>query len=492
MKMMKFLICTAVTLCSATALLAQPKEDDLTVCYIKRLPEIEYVENSKNPEREGWPAEGQEITWRAYVKNFSDKPMRDVDYLFQEEGKNVKSGTIPVIQPGEMVPVDYDTQWSFDRKLLTFFVDPYQKIKEFSKVNNRLAVYTDAITVNFYVEQSLYDYFHQNQWKLGVGTNCWEDWAQILHVKRWNQMLADAIYPETPFGVIDRIRVDSIVIVPDGALPLNGGLVGNNPDRRDKTVDLQWGFGSDGMPPKNNFYANTTDASDRNPFFFEGSLFHELGHARYVVDGYGFDLSNGKNGESVAIMEEGQRIGGTKYMPFIRFDVLHYNDYKGLMGGDYRYIDRYTAAALNLIAGHRAVCGNMNSPCNIGIYQNDLPAQNILTVKDQDGNPMKNASLRIYRPVGVEGAWYGKFYDNEPDMVLKTNGKGEVKLGRCPFGEKVVQDYGVANNLLIIRVEKDGRVGYGFLESTHFNLAYWRGETELGRYQITVNMIPQK
>jgi len=77
--------------------------------------------------------------------------------------------------------------------------------------NNEITVFTDAISVGFYVEQGVYDYFHEHQKKLGVGSNSFEDWAH-RQVSIWNNMLEDAVFPDVPNGVLDRIRLDKITI----------------------------------------------------------------------------------------------------------------------------------------------------------------------------------------------------------------------------------------------------------------------------------------
>ena len=224
--------------------------------------------------------------------------------------------------------------------------------------------------------------------------------------------------------------------------------------------------------------------------FLEGTLLHELGHARYLLDMYGFGVSAGKENQWIRIEEQGEPVAGSRWMPYIWGDVVHDYDYKGLMGSQYVYIDAYSAACLNRIAGHRAVCGNMNSPCNIGEFANDLPAKNFVTLRDQEGNLLTGADVKVFRADGVEGVWYGKQYDNVPDMELRANGKGVVSLGRNPFTEgKIEHTYGISNGVIIVRVEKDGKVGYGFLESTHFNMEYWRGNQKAGHYTMTFQML---
>jgi hypothetical protein len=299
----------SLLVCEAVIATKDSQTPDLTICYIKRLPEIDYVTNSTQPQIDGWPAVNQDIVWRAYIKNWSDDTLKNVSFEWKLNDVIVKSGTIEKIPPYSLAISNLDYKWNFDRKELKFNID--SEINEVNETNNELLIYTDAISLNLYVEKPVYDYFRKYQYKLNAGTNCWEDWAQILLLKRWNKIFAEAIHPDTPYGVIDRIRIDSIIVVPENALPLNGGLASNNPNKLDKTVDLQWGFPSSLIIGTNNFYANTTNKEDNNPFFFEGSLLHELGHARYLIDNYGYNVHAGADGKNIGITENGIPIAGT-------------------------------------------------------------------------------------------------------------------------------------------------------------------------------------
>jgi hypothetical protein len=217
-----------------------PIADDLTVCFISRLPEMDYIWASSDPAVEGWPAVGQQVTWQAQVKNWSNMDLQGVPYVWLLDSVKVDSGIVD-FTAGSILTIDYPWMWTFDRHILEFVIDPNNIIPEDEEGNNDLSIYTNAISAGFYVEQSIYDYFRAYQYELGVHSNCWENWAQ-RQVKRWNKMFEEAIYNETPDGVLDRIRLEKITIVPDGALPLAGGLPTNNPNVNDRTVDLQWGF----------------------------------------------------------------------------------------------------------------------------------------------------------------------------------------------------------------------------------------------------------
>ncbi|GAB4378774.1 MAG: hypothetical protein Kow0042_27520 [Calditrichia bacterium] len=459
---------------------------DLTIRYIARLPRIDYVWGSSNPAVEGWPVEGQTVTWRAVVVNWSDSSVANVHYTWAIDGSPVDSGTVD-IPASDTAFVDFPWVWTFNRHQIKFILDSKNEVAEEEEGNNSVLLYSNAISVGFYVEQSLYDYFHTYQNELGVHSNSWEDWAH-RHVQRWNAMFQAAQYPGSPQGVLDRIRLDKITIVPDGALPLHGGLPTNHPNMNDRTVDLQWGFPASLLT--GGMYSNHTSTSLNNPFYFEGSLLHELGHARYLIDLYGFNVHDDGSGNTVAIKENGQLIVGTPYMPLIG-GAVYFTPIQGLMNGQYTFVDEYSAMALNLIAGHRAVMGNYNAPLNIGVFINDLPLQNRLTVKDENGNILPNAEIKIYQAAPQPGVWYGKYYDNIPDLELTTDSVGVVLLGRCPFSSngQITHTYGHSNGVLILRVAYAGKVGYSFLESTFFNMKFWSGQVDTAYYEIQVKLI---
>jgi|GEM_PF-3502411 len=463
--------------------------DDLTIGYISRLPKIDYIWGEEISRTDGWPKVGQTVTWQAHVKNWMSQDLNAVKYQWHLDGVPVMLDSID-LPAGKEVTVDYPWIWTFDRHVLKFVIDPNNEIPEEEEKNNQLSIFTDAITVGFYVEQSVYDYFRRYQRELKVHSNCWEDWAQ-RQVSRWNQMFAAAIYPESPNGVLDRIRIDEIVVVPDGALPLAGGNYPTNmPNLNDRTVDLQWGFTAEAVA--GSFYANHTSTSDNNPFYYEGSLIHELGHARYLIDLYGFNVHDDRTGSTVAIKENGKMVVGTDFMPMIGGDAVYYCQFQGLMNSTYTYIDRYSAAALNLIAGYRARLGNYNAPGNIGVFMQDLPSQNRLTVMDAAGNKLSGASVSIYQATGKADQWYGKYFDDIPDLKLQADADGKVLLGRCPFSKtgRIEHTYGKSTGVIILRIAHERKVGYAFLESTLFNLQYWSGHTAMGEYELRVNMIP--
>jgi hypothetical protein len=468
------------------SLLALPlAADDLTVGWISRAPEIDYVWGSTHPEVEGWPAVGQEVTWRAHVRSFGDAT-QTVGYRWTVDGVPTQSGTITVA-PNGITTVDLPWKWTFARHRIGFAIDTADAMAEESETNNALTVFSDALSVGFWVEQSFYDYFRENQHRLGIGSTSFEDWAQRT-MTYFNELAAlAAVYPETPEGVLDRLRLQKIVVVPDGALPLSGfpdgtspgATGGTHPDHLDQTVDLMWGF----RTPTLGRYEDDFRAVPQNDFYVGYAALHEMGHARYLVDLYAWNVTHRSSSEfQIAIRENGVPVVPT-YLP-----STHYTPEHGLMNAQYTFLDRYGAITWNLIAGRRATQGNYNEPRNFASFLNDFPAQNRLTVRDSDGDLMRNADIWFYYSVANGAQWYSTHYDNEPDLQLRTDDNGQVLVGRAPFAKdgQVVQTFGMTNGVAIVRVATPEKVQYGYLESRLFNLAYWRGQTDFADHELVV------
>jgi hypothetical protein len=469
---------------AAVALLSIPTgviAGDLDVGWISRHPEIPYVWGSLDPAREGWPVPGETVTWRAHVRNWHEESRLAV-YRWRLDGRVVDYGWFRVAA-GETAEIDLDWAWTFDRYSLTFEISPSVRHEEESHRNDSLTVFTDALAVGFWVEQSFHEFARRKMAEFDIGATSFEDWMQLV-IRAFNDAAAIAIYPETPDGVLDRLRLQKVVVVPDGSLPLHPvdpeiagpmpeeSFDSRYPDIDDRTVDMQWGFPAKTVP----WYED--DGLDS---FLQSALIHELGHARYLVDVYGWWVVSDPPAYTIDIA------------PAPRRDVmgyLHHASIPGLMNQQWSWIDRHSAKALNLIAGQRATLGNYNGPENMGEYLNDLPTQNRVLITTRDGQPVRNARVRIYqasRPLEAT-LLYAASYDGAPDLTLETDGEGWIELGRNPFasGEPVIHDLDYSNATAIVQVETSDSTLYGYLESLWFNLAFWRGETEIAEHVLTV------
>ncbi|MBI9017973.1 MAG: PQQ-binding-like beta-propeller repeat protein [Phycisphaerae bacterium] len=449
---------------------------DLDVTLIERYPRYDYDAVKNNPEP------GDIVTFKGHIINWSQQAS-EVEYVWLIDGELAQEDATEIAGGAEEV-VELEWMWAAGDHTVELIADPYDMIAELSEDNNSIEDHINAIIAGFWVEQSVYDYFHDYQHELGIGANSWQDWIQ-RQMAIQNELYESAIWELSPDGVLDRVRIDKIIVVPDGALPLNGGLASNNPDLSDKTVDLMWGFSKTLL--NGDFYARHTEVSEHNPFYLERSLIHELGHARYLIDCYGFDISNTESHHAVQIWEGDTYVAGSEYMPFIAWDVvLYYNKSGGVMTGPYDFNwSPYEAAALNLIAGQRAKCGNCNAPCNIGVFLQDLPQNNHVRFVDQGGKPWAGANVRIYEAEAGPG-WYGKTIDNTWDQQYGTDENGYIHLPRNPFnpGGNIIHTYGNANSVMVLRIGFGEQIWYRVMEVSDFNMEYWRGNTDDGYYEI--------
>jgi hypothetical protein len=264
-----------------------------------------------------------------------------------------------------------------------------------------------------------------------------------------------------------------------------GWLPTNNPNPNDRTIDMQWGFPRTLLD--GSFYTSR-EVSDANAFYYEGSLIHEELHARYLLDNYGFNvhaLAGGGGRDRIDPLENGASIVGTPFLPMVSSDAVYFTDELGMMNGDHSFMDRYGAMALNRIAGHRAVSGNMNAPGNFAIFINDLPADNELTLVDGAGAPLGGAGVRIYRSTPGSNGFYSKWFDATADFTGTADGAGKLRVGRNPFSSSALDGWH-GSTIALMRVAHAGRVRYVFLEAADFNKEYWRGRTSLGLHTISV------
>ncbi len=262
---------------------AQLDRPDLNARFIMQTPRYDYDDPVKNTH-----APGDLVTFVGHVANRGSQPAGACGYAWTIDGLPAGSGTVPSLDPGQAATLELAWTWQSGNHVVRLVLDPADAILEVSETNNEIEDRTNGLAVGLWVEQSVYNWFNANQIYLGLGSVSWDDWAQ-RQLRVWNQMFAEAITPLTPQGILDRVRLDKVTVVPDGALP---PCATNFPAPDDKTVDLEWGFPSEevGVPSGHvcgalNFYFDNPEALN-----VEYSLMHELSHARYLIDLYGLNV----------------------------------------------------------------------------------------------------------------------------------------------------------------------------------------------------------
>jgi len=243
---------------------------DLDVANIARTPRYDYDAPKNNP------SPGEVVTFNGRISNRGGQATGMFAYNWYIDQALVQSGSYTNLDIGQEASLSLNWTWQAGTHTVRLELDPNNQITEVSEQNNSVEDQTNGLAVGFWVEQSVYDYFNLHQVERGLGNVSWDDYAQA-QIRRWNQMMAEAIHPLTPQGIIDRVRLDKVTVVPDGTL-----ISSNRPVLNDKTVDMMWGFIG------YSFYIQNPSTQD-----FDPGLLHELSHARYLTDLYGLDVGFG-------------------------------------------------------------------------------------------------------------------------------------------------------------------------------------------------------
>ncbi|MDD1655646.1 MAG: hypothetical protein LUO91_08120, partial [Methanomicrobiales archaeon] len=467
---------------------------DIDVTYLEETPRYAFDAAKNNP------APGDQVTFVAHLRNRGTDPTGTFTFRWYLDGTQVATGTAQSIPAGGSTTVSHTWTWQDGSHDISFFADPGNAVQERSEQNNLRTDRTNALRVGFWVEQSVYDYFDQNQYaftrQYGIAdeANSWEDWAQ-RHMALANRLLGEAAYPSTPDGALDRWRLDRVIVVPDNALPLNGGLPTNHPDTRDRTVDMMWGFERDILP--NNFY-RTTD-NNANPFNQELSLLHEMLHARFLVDAYGLNI----HGHSMGVLDD----QGARMYPGGGEMTRVNSEAPSMMNSD-PWFSEWEAAALNLWAGRRPQPGwaNYNAHAGLGWYiANHMPAQNYLRVKDSRGLPVAGATVQVYKadqvPSGssdpniieAAGDFYKKYIDTTVDLQGTTDANGLFSLGANPFSvPEPIGGWDFPRCVDFVKIRVNGRVYPAWLDLPQVQVQWHRGNRQVAYFdvQLPVEVIP--
>ena len=467
------------------------KQFDIDVTYIERTPRIDF-----DGPNGGLPKVGSPVKWIGHVWNWSAIPVR-FTYEWRVDGKSVLKGlsTAPV---GGESSVAYPEMWVAKRRNLTLKVQPTVRMMEAVQANNELTIQTDAVTVGFWVERSLWDFMHEHQVQLPTkDANSFADWGQRM-MRQWNRMFVEAVYKDYPQGVTERVHLDKITIVPDFALPLSGGIPSNNPDNRDKTVDMVWGMeGSDINPgivvkkddwwsPEKAIAALTNGDIEKRkidpPFWCGLGYIHEMNHARYLVDSYGFNVhtDTGKDPTkwSIKVKADGQYVLG-RYMP-LKGDMMWSEKHVGHMGGDYWKFSAFETMCWNRVQGKRARGGNCNSPDTIGEFLNDIPKKVVLQFLDASGKPLNGAEVWVYRAHGTGNGWYTKVYEDDPAIRTNADDEGKVTFDRSLWSAtgKIEHTFGISQSVALLRVTYQGRHYFLFECVADSNIAFNLGKKD--------------
>ncbi|MBK9712345.1 MAG: DUF1349 domain-containing protein [Kouleothrix sp.] len=248
---------------------------DLDVEYIGRTPRYRWDQSKK------WPDPGEMVVFEAHIANRGGSASGPFWCTWTIDGVQQAPAVHTGLAAGAEDILSLSWAWTSGPHTVRLALDSAGAVSEVSELNNIVEDRTNALTLGIWVEQSFYDFYNQNVWQAGWGGNSFDDWMQ-RHVSIWNGMLARA-------GVIDRIRLDKVVRAPNGGLQCE-----TNRPADDYEVDLMWGFPSEmvGVPSPAACSWQPRYRDDQSTWDRDLGILHELSHARYLIDLYGFNIDS--------------------------------------------------------------------------------------------------------------------------------------------------------------------------------------------------------
>ncbi|MBK9121444.1 MAG: hypothetical protein IPM18_17835 [Phycisphaerales bacterium] len=424
----------------------------------------------------------EQLTFTAHVKNIGFRPAGafEVDWLLNGELAETQSYSGAL---GELEAAEFVWRWRYVPGRHSVTARVRHDGPEIAKINNEATDALWAFAFTYVVSKGRVEAWHQ--FRSAYGTFSFEDFYR-WHLDIMNLLLAQSVYPATPEGCLARVRLDQIIyadevrdheayvngqqvqrVASDGIRYDQGGWVWN--DSPQELAEKKWG---------------QTDHAWRNQT--EWSLPHELGHQLGLVDWYALDYEGHEHHTWAD--------NGAKVSHFMRHpeQMMHWHGPQLFGEAD--------AAYLNMTLDKpRGYFGDF-------YFQN--PVECFLRIVDINGQALPGVQVELFQrgavvdpdgPTGIDhGAkWFsvvedGNFYQppisKDPVAVGTTNASGLFRLPNRPAAEvrtlngfqRSANPWGNMNvvgprNLMLVKVTKNGRASYFWLEQHDFVVAWFRG-----------------
>lgn len=438
---------------------------ELDVTHIARLPRDTFRYQPQYPDGlptlpagteddKRWPELGETVTFVAYVKNKGTAATPPCAYRWSINGVPVSSGLIGAVAARDTASVELYWVWNvadtgFDHtdQTVAFEIDPTNQVSETFETNNTLTDYIEAMSLDIYVDQAIYDAFDATE--NFTGTYGFEDWIQA-QIAAMNDNFARSTYPLAPDGCLERVRIDRIIIGPA-------------PGDTDLVADGRWQFSGD---PAYAGYANRVD----------NGLVHELMHQIGVIDIYQMPVTPTHN---AVVTPDGWPVN--MGFAFGRPGIMAGGDITPHTSGMTQYTPEYCSShsvlGLNSSVGYRRGY--------YGEYLFDIPAENRIIVHDSAGQPAPGVTVRVYQggfgamdgtavSEGVTDAQGMLVLPNREPVRTTTTATGHT-LAANPFG--TINVVGGNATLLLEFARPGGDFDYRFFNIIEFNEAFWGGAT---------------
>jgi hypothetical protein len=450
------------------------------VVYPDNVPQLAPTHEGKDPNLDQhWPAPGEKVTFTAHVGNYGNSSVQGFDYRWYVDGRPQSRMDLTYgrpLAPGHEAAVSFAWRWPADLAdhKIKIVIDPASRSGDKLRQNITYEDYTNALSFSIWVEKGLYDRF--NAKVNGFGTRSFEDWFR-WQFDAMKKKFARSIYPGiAPGGILERIRVEEINVIPFDPRNLNNWQQVLDADPHLYLNDGRWQFLSgaatlaDKQKDWDQYIATFVTTID-------WGLIHELSHQLGVIDEYRMNVDQPYQ----------NAVSGTRH-DFHR---------PGLRGGGYvadgydgTYYDSHTAGYLSLNLHLRRGF--------FGEYLFDTPRRTSLRVLDGNGAPLADADVNFYQKDLATETISGP-----PTFTGRTDAGGIVALPNRPvhgtttatghvlrpnpFGQINVVG---PNGTMLIEVVKGGQQDYGWLELIQLNEAFWKGARQSATVEIRTHLLP--
>ncbi|MFH0770314.1 MAG: CARDB domain-containing protein [Candidatus Peregrinibacteria bacterium] len=472
---------------------------DLDVTYIERTPRYESIWYGSLVDRLK-PAIGEEVTLVAHIINRGRLGTPPSDYEWRLDGEVVSTGGIPALDPGQEFTASIPWAWAYADTVVSFFADAENRLQEKSEKNNLRVDKVNARIVSFHVEQSVYDLHNTQEYvalnDAGLGEfegNSFEDLAQRW-VDLWNKSLATAVYPGNPHGILERIRLDKVVVHPDGwyeTINPNHAVV-----KHDFTVQWQLDFAPSTAPyltpdvPATIAYTPPAEqilkAPNKVPYTLGYSIIpglnievdHDISHMLLGTS----DLYNAPQAQNIKVSDDaGNRLFLPEDYPQLRSRVAWSKFADDIVGTrNVATWGEFNAGSIN----YRRLAYPEKLDLQSG-EANVTPKTNFLRLSDRLGNAIPNAEVKVYTTHMGGAPEQNMVMDDTPDLVGTTDAAGRIfipqPIALCVESPKYP---------LFINVRAYGQTGYAWMFPLDFCVAYFRGQQEEAVYDIRLPIMP--
>ena len=491
---------------------------DLSVTFIERTPEYKRYDNRgdayarvggigvmSNPGEatsKKWPADGEEVTYIAHIKNVGDAPAQGFSYTWHEKLAQAGTGEGGALAPGQETTVSFKSRFKNehrDHRTLPVSLKISPKGDDALAANDFLEIQSNALNIGIWVDQGFYDLFSKQV--NGVGSRSFEDWIQ-WQFRIWNDVfMRHSRFSFAEDGARESVRVGRITIVPNGTLAGGAHVPGDTPSL---VYDGEWGFDS-AFGEAEKYIDDVRRKADR-------ALIHEMSHQIGLIDMYvmNVDPSNAQGeGGKVRLQVNGKTPSRGSIDPF-----------GGLMGGGDTRNDLLVPTQIavpNMPTSDIVFVSPLFMPTDLyaktdiaglnstvgfrrgfyGEYLYSLPRFNVLRVADRNGEVLTNGTLEFYQMAGgeipnAEPAFTADFENGSARLAERPTGLSAPfttltghTLNPNPFGRLDVVG---SNGVFLIKLTYAGKTEFTWLKAWQLADLFARGSKTVATNELRFNV----